>query len=195
MQRSEQMRIPHAFPPPPALFSFTQLQPEDERTEQEVALHASRTAIEFEAYHKGIAQEMIQKMGDYATNIGNRSVCRGIDKNMKLDVMQIAATETQVSLSASPPLDTACLQVHAKVSSILQTIAQVEGTPGVVYAYAQLSRHLISKCAGISDPLVFAVAKTAVKIMEHHPSLLSMLLSFLHEVWRSLDGLCEEFVR
>ena len=74
------------------------------------------------------------------------------------------------------------LQIQIKIDSILYTISQVNGLPGAIYAYVQFAKYLVSKCAGISDSLVFAVAKTAVGVIERHPQLLSILLSFLHEV-------------
>jgi len=61
-------------------------------------------------------------------------------------------------------------------------LKKLEGSTGVIYGYAQFGRYLINRCAGISDNVVFAVARVAVNVIEHHPKLLSLLLSFLHEV-------------
>lgn len=94
MQQSEEMQVPYTLPPPSHLF-FPHAS-EMEITKEKIALHASKTAIEFESYHKQIAQEMVQQMGDFATNIANREICRAIDKRMKLDIMQISSTKSQV---------------------------------------------------------------------------------------------------
>jgi len=61
-----------------------------------LALHAAKTAIEFEAYHKSRAEELVSQMGDYATNVANGAVRKRLDKDIKLHVMQISATESQV---------------------------------------------------------------------------------------------------
>ena len=181
---SVKLEIPCSCPPPETLFSVDDSQPIKE--EEKVALHAARTAMEFEAYHKRIAQQMVHSMGDYANIDANKRICKDIARNMKLDVSQISSQESQVRCDHLLSVDPiSALQINTKINSILHTISQVEGLPGVTYAYVQFAKYLVSKCAGISDTLVFAVAKTAVGVMQRHPQLLSILLSFLHEVEES----------
>lgn len=93
---SEQMKVPHSHPPPETLFSLDAEEPRVDPAEIKIAFHASRNAVEFEEYHKRNAQELISMMGDYGTNITNRSICKMIDKQMKIDVQQISAVEQQV---------------------------------------------------------------------------------------------------
>jgi len=93
---SEQMRVPHSHPPPETLFSLDAEMPQVDPAEIKIAFHASRNAVEFEEYHKRNAQELISMMGDYGTNIINRSICKMIDKQMKMDIQQISAVEQQV---------------------------------------------------------------------------------------------------
>ena len=52
--------------------------------------------MEFEAYHRRIAQQMVHSMGDYADIDANKEICKSIARNMKLDVSQISSQESQV---------------------------------------------------------------------------------------------------
>eukprot|EP00210_Caulerpa_lentillifera_P000741 g718.t1 len=164
---SETMKVPSSHPPPATLFSLDSEDPNLVINEYKIAFHASRNAVEFEAYHKHLAQELISTMGDFGTNIANRSICKKIDKQMKIDVQQISAVEQQV---------------RVKITRILSVFKKLEGSAAVIYGYAQFSRYLINRCAGIQDNMVFAVARVAVGVIDQHPKLLSLLLSFLHEV-------------
>ena len=91
---SEELQVPCSCPPPDTLFSLDATQPAKE--EEKVALHAAKTAMEFEAYHRRIAQQMVHSMGDYADIDANREICKSIARNMKLDVSQISSQESQV---------------------------------------------------------------------------------------------------